>query len=203
MRKLNDFIKRARQAKIHAYIIANLKDDMPKLFGKGRKKKELIKNLPALLKKIQEDHLVANSDLPELSKLQEKLNQADFQKFPQMKVSFKAISFVKSFFQDKLIAQVNHMLDVDISELMGIVPPSDTDPVIRGGAFDDVKDQVSPFGFEKCEGDPFLSLQRANAPFCRSPTALPALAPTEPLNVDEMKGMQAARGERVGGNCED
>ena len=45
------------------------------------------------------------------------------------------------------------MLDVDISELMGIVPPSDTDPVIRGGAFDDVKDQVSPFGFEKCEGD--------------------------------------------------
>ena len=48
------------------------------------------------------------------------------------------------------------MLDVDISELMGIVPPSDTDPVIRGGAFDDVKDQVSPFGFEKCEGDPFL-----------------------------------------------
>lgn len=138
MRKLNDFIKRARQAKIHAYIIANLKDDMPKLFGKGRKKKELIKNLPALLKKIQEDHLVANSDLPELSKLQEKLNQADFQKFPQMK--------------DKLIAQVNHMLDVDISELMGIVPPSDTDPVIRGGAFDDVKDQVSPFGFEKCEG---------------------------------------------------
>ena len=161
MRKLNDFIKRARQAKIHAYIIANLKDDMPKLFGKGRKKKELIKNLPALLKKIQEDHLVANSDLPELSKLQEKLNQADFQKFPQMKVSFKAILFVKSLFQDKLIAQVNHMLDVDISELMGIVPPSDTDPVIRGGAFDDVKDQVSPFGFEKCEGDPFLSRSSA------------------------------------------
>lgn len=54
--------------------------------------------------------------------------------------------------KDKLIAQVNHMLDVDISELMGIVPPSDTDPVIRGGAFDDVKDIVSPFGFEKCEG---------------------------------------------------
>ena len=51
--KLNDFIKRARMAKIHAFIIANLKDDMPKLFGKGRKKKELIKNLPTLLKKIQ------------------------------------------------------------------------------------------------------------------------------------------------------
>ena len=73
------------------------------------------------------------------------------------------------------------MLDVDISELMGIVPPSDTDPVIRGGAFDDVKDQVSPFGFEKCEGDPFLCshLCRPNAPFCRSPTALLALGTTD------------------------
>ena len=67
--------------------------------------------------------------------------------------------------QEKLIAQVNHMLDVDISELMGIVPPSDTDPVIRGGAFDDVKDQVSPFGFEKCEGDllPCLHLSHNRA----------------------------------------
>ena len=57
------------------------------------------------------------------------------------------------------------MLDVDISELMGIVPPSDTDPVIRGGAFDDVKDQVSPFGFEKCEGDllPCLHLSHNRA----------------------------------------
>jgi len=138
MRKLNDFIKRARMAKIHAYIISSLKEDMPKVFGKSRKKKDLIKNLPSLLKKIQEEHLVANSDLPELEKLQEKLYQADFQRFPPMK--------------EKLIHQVNHMLDVDISELMGIVPAGDSEPVIRGGAFDDVKDQVSPFGFEKCEG---------------------------------------------------
>ena len=61
MRKLNDFIKRARQAKIHAFIIANLKDDMPKLFGKGRKKKELIKNLPALLKKIQVSNILSSA----------------------------------------------------------------------------------------------------------------------------------------------
>ena len=34
-RKLNDFIKRARMAKIHAYIISSLKDSMPKFCGKG------------------------------------------------------------------------------------------------------------------------------------------------------------------------
>jgi hypothetical protein len=54
LRKLNDFIKRARMAKIHAYIISELRSDMPKFFGKGRKQKELIKNLPILFKKIQE-----------------------------------------------------------------------------------------------------------------------------------------------------
>ena len=44
------------------------------------------------------------------------------------------------------------MLDKDISELMGIVPNDFAEPVIRGGAFDDVKDVNSPFGFQKCEG---------------------------------------------------
>ena len=138
MRKLNDFIKRARMAKIHAYIIANLKEDMPKLFGKGRKKKELIKNLPSLLKKIQEEHMVSHTDMPEVNDLQEKLSQADFLKFPPLK--------------DKLIAQVNNMLDRDIADLMGIVPTDYSEPLIRGGAFDDVKDTISPFGFKKCEG---------------------------------------------------
>ena len=59
------------------------------------------------------------------------------------------------------------MLDVDISELMGIVPPSDTDPVIRGGAFDDVKDVISPFGFEKCEGDFSFSKSTTLVPISR------------------------------------
>jgi len=138
MRKLNDFIKRARMAKVHAYIISSLREDMPKIFGKMRKKKELIKTLPVLMKKIQEEHMVATSDLPEVSGMQEKLLQADFKKFPLLR--------------EKLIAQVNHMLDNDIADLMAIVPNDFHEPVIRGGAFDDVKDVNSPFGYQKCEG---------------------------------------------------
>merc|ERR1712128_283092 len=45
LRKLNDLIKRARLAKVHAYIIAELKSQMPAVFGKDSKKKDLIKNL--------------------------------------------------------------------------------------------------------------------------------------------------------------
>merc|ERR1712142_430109 len=102
-------------AKVHAYIISSLKEDMPKMFGKGRKKKELIKSLPGLLKKIQDEHMVATSDLPEITGMQEKLAQSDFTKFPILK--------------EKLIAQVNHMLHSDIADLMAIVPNDFHEPV--------------------------------------------------------------------------
>jgi len=138
-RKLNDFIKRARMAKIHAYIISSLKDSMPKFCGKGRKKKELMKDLPTLFKKIQEEHLVSPSDIPSVTAMQEKLAVHDFSKFPNLK--------------PKLIEAVDTMLDTDIADLLSIVGQENADePVISGGAFSDVKDTQSPFGFQRCEG---------------------------------------------------
>jgi EH domain-containing protein 1 len=35
---------------------------------------------------------------------------------------------------------------------MSIVPQDSEEPCITGGAFDDVKDTVSPFGYQRCEG---------------------------------------------------
>lgn len=95
-------------AKVHAYIISSLKNDMPKFFGKGRKKKELIKALPILFNRIQEQHLVSASDIPSVNSMQEKLQNCDFSKFPPLK--------------DKLILTVNTMLDTDIADLVGIIP---------------------------------------------------------------------------------
>ncbi len=40
----------------------------------------------------------------------------------------------------------------DIAELMAIVPDDSEEPGITGGAFVDVKDTISPFGFQRCEG---------------------------------------------------
>ena len=137
LRKINDFIKRARMAKIHAYIISALKDGMPKMFGKGKRKRMLIKNLGDLLKKVQEEHLVSASDIPPLESLQAKLQLCDFTKFPTL--------------NKKLIDGVDSMLDQDIAELMSIVPQDADEPAISGGAFSDVKDTQSPFGFMKCE----------------------------------------------------
>jgi len=40
----------------------------------------------------------------------------------------------------------------DIADLMAIVPEDAEEPGITGGAFVDVKDTISPFGFQRCEG---------------------------------------------------
>ena len=48
---------------------------------------------------------------------------------------------------------VDIMLDTDIADLLSIVPTENADePTISGGAFNDVKDTTSPFGFQRCEG---------------------------------------------------
>ena len=81
--------------------------------------------------------MVSASDIPPAESLQAKLQLCDFSKFPLLK--------------EKLIDGVDTMLDQDIADLMSIVPSDGDEPAISGGAFSDVKDTQSPFGFGKCE----------------------------------------------------
>ncbi|MGH0176127.1 UNVERIFIED_CONTAM: hypothetical protein FKN15_072042 [Acipenser sinensis] len=60
LRKLNDLIKRARLAK----------KEMPNMFGKENKKKELISNLGEIYLKIEKEHQVSPGDFPNLKKMQ-------------------------------------------------------------------------------------------------------------------------------------
>lgn len=53
VRKLNDLIKRARLAKVHAYIVSELRKEMPSVFGRTSRKKELTKNLQKIYDRLQ------------------------------------------------------------------------------------------------------------------------------------------------------
>lgn len=44
--QINEMVKRARLAKVHAYILAHLRAQMPTLWGKDSKQKELLADLP-------------------------------------------------------------------------------------------------------------------------------------------------------------
>jgi len=45
MLQINEFVKRARSAVIHAYIVSHLKKQMPSMIGKAKAQQRLIDNL--------------------------------------------------------------------------------------------------------------------------------------------------------------
>ncbi|GIY29902.1 EH domain-containing protein 1 [Caerostris extrusa] len=112
LRKLNDLIKRARLAKVHAYIISSLRSSMPSMFGKDSKKKELIKNLRNVYEEIQREHHLPPGDFPDIRDMQEKLLDMDFTKFQPLK--------------PRLLDAVDKMLAEDIARLMAQIPSGAT-----------------------------------------------------------------------------
>ncbi|CAH8463246.1 unnamed protein product [Schistosoma intercalatum] len=129
MRKLNDMIRRARLAKVHAYIIGHLKKQMPSIVGKNKKKQELINNLQQIYDSISRLHNISPGDFPKLSHMQSILSEQDFTNFPSLK--------------ERLIEQVDVMLTQEIPKLMQMIPIEQTAAVqqgkslIKGGAFND------------------------------------------------------------------
>lgn len=154
LRKLNDLIKRARLAKVHAYIISALHKEMPALFRRDGKKKELIKNLGAIYQNIQKEQQISPGDFPDLKKMQDVLVNLDFSKFQSLK--------------PHLLEEVDKMLANDIAKLMAMIPLQDMhnrkmnngdaeqqqqqQAVVKGGAFVSVQDTASPFGYKRGEG---------------------------------------------------
>ncbi|KAI1302375.1 EH domain-containing protein 1 [Halotydeus destructor] len=141
LRKLNDLIKRARLAKVHAYIISALRKEMPSMFGKDSKKKDLIKHLANIYSEIERDYQIPPGDFPDLREMQEKLLSHDFTKF--------------NLFKKPLVDAVDKMLAEDIARLMAMIPHEQTErkeeeSVVKGGAFD--VQEASPFAYGRGEG---------------------------------------------------
>lgn len=55
---------------MHAYIISYLKKEMPSLFGKEKKKEELIAHLPEIYQMLQREHHISPGDFPNVNKMQ-------------------------------------------------------------------------------------------------------------------------------------
>lgn len=63
---------------VHAYIISALHKEMPALFRRDGKKKELIKNLGTIYQNIQKEQQISPGDFPDLKKMQVCTNIIDF-----------------------------------------------------------------------------------------------------------------------------
>lgn len=61
--QVNEFVKRARAAKIHAYIIGHLKKEMPAMMGKAKAQQRLIDNLDEEFAKVLTHNLIARMSM--------------------------------------------------------------------------------------------------------------------------------------------
>ena len=88
--------------------MSHLKKEMPSMFGKDTKKKELMTGLADIFASLQRQHQISAGDFPSIQRMQEQLQYHDFSKFPQLK--------------PKLLETVDRMLADDIARLMTRIP---------------------------------------------------------------------------------
>ncbi|PWA80072.1 EF-hand domain pair [Artemisia annua] len=85
LRPINEFVKRARAAKIHAYIMNQLKKEMPSWNGKAKAQQRLIDNLDTLFAKTQRDHHLPAGGFPNVDAFSRSLNGYSIDKFERLK----------------------------------------------------------------------------------------------------------------------
>ena len=66
LRKLNELVKRTRMAKVHAFIIGHLREQMPGLIGKKEKQRKLIANLADEFFSVKKKHDLVLGDFPDV-----------------------------------------------------------------------------------------------------------------------------------------
>ncbi|CAO3638849.1 unnamed protein product [Mucor fragilis] len=108
IRKINEIVKRARLARVHALIISHLKKEMPAMFGKKKKQEALLNNLAAEFVKIQQRNHLPAGDFPNPERFKQNLAHYDMDKFKSLK--------------EELIERVDEALSNDLPRLMSQFP---------------------------------------------------------------------------------
>jgi len=136
VRKLNDLIKRARLAKVHAYLVDYLKKKMPTMMGKDAKKKELIAKLEDVYKEISKETNVPLGDFPEPRMMQEKLAACDFKNFKKV--------------DKKKMDALEQMLATEVPKLLSMIPAESER--LETADLQQVGTEASPFAVMKVGG---------------------------------------------------
>ncbi|KAJ2400378.1 hypothetical protein GGI23_002074 [Coemansia sp. RSA 2559] len=108
LRRVNEIVKRARQARVHAHIIGHLRSELPSMFGKSKKAKAMLEDLPSEFKKIQTRYNLPPGDFPNPEAFKSDLE------------AFKIADFNK--LQQRVISAADDALAVDFPKLMQKFP---------------------------------------------------------------------------------
>lgn len=102
-RKVNEFVKRIRAAKIHFLIMGHLRKQMP-YFGQKKAQDKLLANLSNEFAQVQREHHLHPGDFPDVGRYREILSAFDISKFPKL--------------DKQMMKQVDDALTIDIPHLV-------------------------------------------------------------------------------------
>lgn len=103
-RKVNEFVKRVRAAKIHILLIGHLRKQLPSMFGKNRAADKVLANLPDHFNAVRREHHLPAGDFPDVNRFREILEAYDLTSFPKV--------------DKKVVKTLDDALNVDIPELV-------------------------------------------------------------------------------------
>lgn len=84
VRKINELVKRARLARVHALLVNHLRANMPVLWGHKQKQQRLALRLKDEYLKVQKAHGLAIGDFPSVEKFRSGLEAFDLSEFPTL-----------------------------------------------------------------------------------------------------------------------
>lgn len=104
-RKVNEFVKRVRAAKIHILLVGHLRKQMPTMFGKDKMQKKLLDGLVDHFRQVQREHHLPPGDFPDVNRFKDILSAFDFANdFPKVTKA--------------MVKQIEDVLSIDIPNLL-------------------------------------------------------------------------------------
>ncbi|KAF9969275.1 EH domain-containing protein 1 [Actinomortierella ambigua] len=108
IRKVNEIVKRARLARVHALIIAHLREQMPSFYGKTAALKQLSENLPHHFKLVSKKYRLPMGDFPDIERFKEALQGMKFEQLVAL--------------NEKLLLACDEALGTDLPDLLQRLP---------------------------------------------------------------------------------
>lgn len=126
-RKVNDFVKRCRQLKVHLLVIRHLWNQFG-IFSKDSTQKTLLDNLVDHFKKVQKANSLPSGDFPNPNRFKEIVSKRKIYQYPKL--------------EDKLMANLDRVINQEVPKLMQMIPSTISDTNKSSGS---PFDQSNPF----------------------------------------------------------
>jgi GTPase SAR1 family protein len=139
VRKINEIVKRARKAKVHAFLIASIKARMPAMFGRAKAQQQVLADLPDVFFKCKKEHNLCLGDFPDMDRFRDRLEGYD-----DFKKSFRSL-------KPKMLEDMESVLSTSIPKLMRQLPSVNSGAYTKSGQGDGIKPAANPFAAQESD----------------------------------------------------